>query len=465
MPFKAGGFDFPASTGAYSVTGLGFRPQAVIMFGGNRPELDTLLTNRPGPGIFISMNAVDYLDHTTVRSLFLGYSGRWTNHVANYRGLIGPISMQVDGTDAATVDYRANTISFDPDGFTLNVTKAAVGRRPIHYLAWGGPEFITGAVQQRMNGFGTTTFVNSSWMTHSELAATYPTYAALLAGEPNYNGLTAAWQPVSTFVLSTIITTAGFTEGRVQGASWLSFGSGHYPATSVTAADWAASVAFSQIDFDTPYGDVGFVGTFLESGVTQDMSQYDISHVIGPTVANEGFRRHRPDAIDSTTLINEGGGSAPFQHAVWLNGEGWTGVVSAPAAGLTSDIPAPAHLNPFGGPRGWDVMLFSTINGNAGTGGNSGQRFGFGILSPDYQGCVVMGRDGSFYQSTLDCLANCNALGAEVINGSILPTGTVRLTGVLGDGFGRTHYHGFGSPLELEAAVWVPQIYRRIRSL
>src|SRR5262245_14574428 len=135
--YAAGGFNFPTVTGNYSVTGVGFQPQCVVMFCSNQATVGTLLTGLTGPGVGASINAITYGSSSAITSFFLALNGRADATRGNYRGYQGCISMMTDATGAGTVDYRASTITFDGDGFTINVTNAATGVRPIHWFAWG----------------------------------------------------------------------------------------------------------------------------------------------------------------------------------------------------------------------------------------------------------------------------------------------------------------------------------------
>lgn len=412
--YATGGFNFPTSTGDYSVTGLGFQPQAVLFFGGNKATVGTLMTGLTGPGLFASLNARDYATPSTVRSFAVAINGNSGAANMNLRALAtGPITMSTDSGSAGTLDYRAGSITFDSNGFTINVSTAASGVRPIHWLAWGGSQAQTGMVRQLMTG--TLTFANS------------------------YN-------PLSAIVLSTI-AGSGFTEGSVDDEAWFSWGSGHYPAyTGGSPVGWRSSTLETQVMLGL--GQAGFTDSAIFNGVS-GIDQLNISGVVSTVVGPvPGNRRHRPDATGAglSTMNNNGGGDSPFQGAVWWNGEGWTGTVSSPAT-----ITTPPAFNRY------EAMVFSTINGNDQSGTGAPLRFGFGVLTNDYQGCVVFGPDGSFYQSTSECLATCTSSAVNAASGVINVDGTVTLTTTKGTAPAGV-YHGFG-PFKFAG---VPQIYRRV---
>jgi hypothetical protein len=261
-----------------------------------------------------------------------------------------------------------------------------------------------------------------------------------------------------------LLASEGFGENTWTDYNWLSFGSGHYPAVSSSPThDWSSSVLYSQVQLYSSAGKQGFLDRFVMR-VSDDPHSYHVSHVVvspGGPFLTEGFRRHRPETFGATTLINEGTeGLYPYHCATWWSGEGETNWAPIPTSvGATSDITPPISFNPPSGPGLFEAMLFTTLNGPPGSLGTTEQRFGIGILTPEYQGCVVMGDDGSFFQSRTRCIANTTA-GLETVSGQILASGKVRLTTELGDGF-EAIYHGFGGPAPA-LSPWIPQIYRRI---
>lgn len=426
--YKTGGFDFPTVTGNFSVTGLGFEPVGVIMFGSNRPEVDTLVTGLTGPGLFISVNAKQYdSPFTAIRSLCLAINGNSDANNANYRGFEnGPISMQADGGDASVVDYRADSITFDSDGFSINVATAASARRPIHWLAFGGDfslndatAMVAGAVKQ---GY---------------------------VGDVAYSN---SYEPRSALVVGTI-ATAGFGEGSVNGSTWFSFGTGHYPEASPDPNSWQSSTVYTEIQLSSSLGRQGFSYEYVWPSVGADPESLNISNTIGALgpVLNESYRRLRPNyGVDMTEMINEGTvGSDTWQYGLWWNGEGWTDFVSVPNDGSVT-VPAPFNFSQF------QAVMFSHINGASSSGGLTAMRFGFGVLGPTYQGCVVIGQDGSFYQSDSRAVASCSASGENTASGTINGS-TFSLVNEEGGGMDQFVYHAFGA----SGVTFLPQIYRR----
>lgn len=432
--YASGKFDFPTSAGSLAITGLGFEPQGVILIGGNKATVGSLLTGLTGPGIFISINARDWSNPSSILSVGLSPNGRSDANVANYRGIeTGPISMQTDAATASVVDYKASAITMGADGFTLTISTPAPGVRPVHWFAWGG-DIETGAAPIPMQ----TACVKQ------QFAASSPTFDAGFK----------AW---SAMVLSTVASN-GFGEGSVDGSSWFSFGTGHYPEFSHGDAQlWASSVVYNQIQLGSALGRQGFSNYFVLSGPgAGDWSFLNISDVLGSLgpLLTEGFRRFRPEAeIGSEQIfINEGGGSGlgGWQDCVWWNSEGWTDFVTIPAGGSVT-VPAPPNFSEF------EQVMFSTPGSAVGSSGNATrQAFGFGMLGLDDQGCAVFSHDGAFYQANDECVAVCDSTGYSAASGVINgPSFTLTSTHAgLGDML--VVWHAWGKP----SAGWLPQIYR-----
>ena len=433
--YAAGTFDFPTSSGIFAVSGLGFQPQAVIMIGSNRAELDTLVTGAAGPGLFLSMNALDWDDGATIQSLCLAMNGNADAANLGYAAIKSPtgcIRMMPDGVSTGNVvEYRASTISFFSDGFQINVTDPAPGVRPIHWVAIGA---------------------DPSQAVPFQIAAMNQNPA----GTPIFQ---VAFPGFSTLVLGAHISNGGsFTQNGINGQAWWSWGSGHYPEFAASTSGWRSVFDFTEQILGTSIGTQGFSGLFVRT--TSGLSAHDTSHVIssvGPAFI-EGTRRHRPLVFaDLTEFVNEGGGAAnTYEHAIWWNGEGWADQTIFPAAGDTVEVDAPGNFDEFA------LVIFSHVNGPfPRTGGSAKLAFGYGILHPDYQGCVAFGQDGSFYQSTSKCAARTypsltTAEGDFVDASGVIP-GKFTLTGIDGIAQGGLGWHGFGCPATL---AFIPQMYR-----
>jgi len=421
--YKAGTFDWPGSTGVFSVTGLGFQPQAVILFGGNRPEEDTHVLGRPGPGLFISMNGVSYTDLTSVVSLCLflngaSFTGGGTIGYGAIQSPTGCIRMCTDAASTATIDYRATNMSFDADGFSFNVTHTPASNRPIHWFAWGPAGSVatqTATMRENIN----------------------------VLAQP----FDAGFDAYSALILTTVINDgASFGEGSIQGQCWLSFGSEHDPQNESLTANWNRLEIYDNVIYGTSLGNQGFLDAFFNF-----FNQHVVS-TVGPAYIEGGRNFETASPSDRSEWVDTGGGeSNEYHQAIWWNGESWPySIGSLPALGDTSVFPVHSNLENFG------AVLFATLTGiNAADAGYFPLRWGFGILTEDYQGCVVFGENGDFYQSTNKCLANVDGTNLAAVEGSFVGN-AFELEGLESTFPAINVGVGFSCP----AGAWIPQMYR-----
>jgi hypothetical protein len=418
--FAAGTFAFPTVTGDFSVTGLGFEPKMVVLFGGNQATEDTLLTGLTRPGIFLSLCTVDW-DGVGIKTFCLSIAGNTSAHTVSdpvgYVRCAGhagerPIRMQ-DSSGSGGIDYRASLITFDPDGFTLTVSHAAPGNRPIHWWAMAGD--VVAAFAANTAGSFDTGF------------------------------------PIHSFLAMNGPATGGGDEVAWGGDSWLHFGTSHYPTDASTLDARVSATTHTGCLPSSGAGRQGFTEQFQYEGVPGNRVCHDLS-AAGPAILS-GYVLVQPDVVNGTeAVITNVGSITDYTHVSWMGNDGTAGAVVTPATiGNVTSVSVPDWFDRF------DLVMFSTINGATASLGTAELRYGLGVLHPDYQGCVVMGADGSFYQSSSKCAARCTAAGAQAAEGTILGS-TFELETVLGGSID-VSYHAFGRP-ELG---WLPSIYRRVR--
>lgn len=413
MPYAAGSFAFPTSTGDYSVTGLGFEPEMVVLFGGNQATEDTLLTGLTRPGIFLSICAKHYSTPGAINKFCISIAGNTAGggSTVGFSRAAVPVRMQ-NNVSASGIDYRASAITFDPDGFTLTVSHAAPANRPIHWWA------IAGGVA--------SAFANN-------LAGTF-------AGGFEVKSLLGLNGPA----------TGGGAEIQTNSDSWLHFGTSHYPGNAGTLDTRYSGTTHTGCLPSSSAGRQGFTEQFQYEGIPGNRLCFDIS-AVGPAIL-DGYVLVAPNALHGSSAVISNSGSITDQTIVaWLGAEGIAKALVTPATvGAMTTVPAPDHFDLF------DLVMVSTINGAAAVLGSAVLRYGLGVLHEDYQGCVVMGADGSFYQSRTKMAARCTAAGVQAAEGEIQgPTFTAET--VLGGSIDVT-YHAFGRL----SAPWLPQIYRRI---
>jgi hypothetical protein len=130
-----------ATTGNQSVTGVGFRPKAVIFFWASRNSPGFASSAAVGYGFATgagSERAVNYLsDDNLAPNANNASRWQWTNRC-----------VVVTNTSASGATYHEATfVSMDADGFTLNWTKASIASAwIIHYMALGGPDITNATV-------------------------------------------------------------------------------------------------------------------------------------------------------------------------------------------------------------------------------------------------------------------------------------------------------------------------------
>lgn len=423
MAFAAGTFPFPTSTGTFSVTGVGFEPKMVVMFGGNQATEDTHLTGLTRPGVFLSVSSFDYFDfnintwclsvagNTSGGGTTMGYT-RFSGHTGNT-----PIRMQAT-TGAANIDYRANGITFDADGFTLTVSHAAPANRPIHWWA------VDGEIASWFDANTTGTFPGD-FPIRSFLGLAGP----VGGGDPNENFSTTD--------------------------AWLFFGTQHWPKNAESLATRYSALTHTGLNTVGAGGRQGWTEQPAYNGTNAERLVFDLG-TAGPAF-QESYTTSEPDVLFGTDAVVAAGDTdqTDYTNVVWMGYDGMAnGLTTDPDVGDSISVSTPSWFNQFA------LVMFTTINGPdaVGTGvGPEGEiRYGIGVLHPDYQGCVVMGSGGSFYQSTTKCMAGHDATNLSVVEGTILGDTFELETVQNGYGSFTANYHAFGPEIR-----FVPDIYRR----
>lgn len=405
--YSAGGFMFPTTTGSYSVTGLGFRPQSVLMFGTNSSTMDSLVAYPGGtvyPGLFISLSGLDYLDGTTIRTLCVSIGG--ASSLGSIAGAwVGqyPVRMSTQ-TGFSNLEYRADSITFDHDGFTVNVTDAASSDRWIHWFAVGQHN-LGSVMAQPLTGPWSNTYV-----------------------------------PTSALVLGTTAQSA-YTDQVYTGEAWLSFGAGSFPVTN--SLDWTKALGYSGVLLASAVGRQGLTGDFADFN-GQSM------HASGPILL-EDIVSYEPTGAGSTTMS---GGTTflNYVNAVWWDGNSECDFVSIPAAAATNHIGPPPTFEDTQA-----VVFLGSNNTNANVSTEHNISYTIGVLTEDYQGCVAFSKAGEIFQSSSVCAATCESGTLATAAGDLSSSSGYDLIGVAGSGSNIQQIQ-FGGDFPI---LWVPQIYRR----
>lgn len=140
LSVKAGSFDTPTVTGNQAITGVGFQPKFVLFIFGRAQDADaaTLIMGLGAAVSSTARGAVVTRDDDNRATASVGTLVR--------RGLeTDQCLIEVTGTTPTTVK-RADFVSFDADGFTINWQTIDANDREIHYLCLGGTDLTNAHV-------------------------------------------------------------------------------------------------------------------------------------------------------------------------------------------------------------------------------------------------------------------------------------------------------------------------------
>lgn len=134
---KTGSFDAATATGNQAVSGVGFQPKALLIWGVGGTTDGTFTTAIFGQGIGFSTSPSNQYAQSSAANA--------TSSTSTSRRVEACAFLQAN-TTLTTIIRRANLASMDSDGFTLNWTTARVDGSfdVLHYLALGGDD-LTGA--------------------------------------------------------------------------------------------------------------------------------------------------------------------------------------------------------------------------------------------------------------------------------------------------------------------------------
>ncbi len=133
---KSGTFIVNSGTGNQSITGVGFRPKAYILFYTKNNSLDT---NSNGKGSILSIGMTDGVRQFCMAS---GSEDNQGTSDVGRRGFSDRVLATHDAQANQYVEGEASHVSMDADGFTINiVTEFIEPTNPIvSYIAFGGDD-------------------------------------------------------------------------------------------------------------------------------------------------------------------------------------------------------------------------------------------------------------------------------------------------------------------------------------
>lgn len=408
MAWMSGNFLFPTSTGAFTVSGVPFEPQMAFFIGTNSAVEDSRVTASTA-GMFFGMAWIDKdsgLPDSQCVALIM------------QAGInVKPNPIVMPATTGCDVDYAASLTSFNPDGFTLNVTNAASANRPITWLVGGDFDGAAGSANLGSAiysvGFKVLTAFAMNYRTSSEIrdGCENGQYTSLYIGAASYPEVDQ---------LPTYDTR-----------SW---GSGGTSRFSITGTQ-----GFTRDDFNIN------PSPQFESAINISTGDFP------PIVLEDRIQLWRLNDTQIQTAI--GGGPLRWM-AHWWTGESWHNSHPPPSGvGNTNSF---VSGNPFLN----DIQAAITINilGPEAEGLNAKSRLSVGIISADAQGVVAANDTGHLFQSRQYAVCGaCDGTGvhaaAGTLNGNLIDFET----------FLQTQSPFLGGIFAFGSAVggWIPQIYRR----
>jgi hypothetical protein len=409
--YKSGSFTVPGSTGNYAVTGLGFQPQGVCFFGSNTGTLDSVV-NSSYLGVFFGLMATDWDSASLLQHV------GWVS--PNPKGSVLTddciyARTAVGGGAGSNVDYRADAVSLDTDGFTVNFTTVSAGTRYVHWLAWGG---FDNAGMHELHSDGGDQTLTLDWRVRSLLA-------------------------VGMF-------EGGDGEAFYNGTHWFWSGAGSYPPSDL---DWQTAY------LECVSSGQQRVATALAGSSTPQI--YEPYHAgVGGTILGGQLDAYPTGGSDTDLLLDYQSVSDSHDSIAFWDGESSTGsftpsdtldddVVETVANTLVDEVAA--------------VLMMTTGDTN-GFGTTLTGNIGFGVVTPDHQACVFLdGSEQRLYQSvTKGWCSNVSSAGA--IAGTVaLGADEFTVTTTVDDGPSAQSlvYIAFG-PFEAVTDDWIPHIYRII---
>lgn len=147
LSIATGQISITNSTGNKSYTGVGFQGKAIILFG-NRMDLNTFQANMQG--------FIGFATSSTARfALALAGDDNQTTIQEGRTGSETQVIRQIADATSPSIGLQADFVSFDADGFTINVTTAPGFTAICNYIVLGGTDITSvkvGAVDLATSG-------------------------------------------------------------------------------------------------------------------------------------------------------------------------------------------------------------------------------------------------------------------------------------------------------------------------
>lgn len=423
MQIAAGEFSVPGGTGVDAVT-CGFEdgvsvPDLVVLFGSNDTTEDSVV-NTTDLGVFFGLIFRDYASPSTL----IGRSWSLIPDVAKLGHRLSSNPVQIKTAADGTVLFEAAVDSFGADSFSLNWTTVASGKVKFLALSVSDEDAQTGGDEQ----IDADATLSLNWRPRSAIGLTAYTGNASGDYDPGF-------------------VAAG---GPPQGFHFCGAGMSSYPLAGGDQVGVGVECSYQFQQDNETWSDILTNPRILQShhfGII-------INTIIG------GLRRAQPT---DTTWVTD----AQFEADTWdtfvaMQAQAAAAFMSVPLSSGDDSTFDVTSSNPEQGAI--TAVIFMAGGRDDITNGIVGA-CGFGVWTPDYQGCVyVDGNEQSLFQSsTRAWCARVDAGGAiagtaDVAGTDLTITNDVD-TGPTAD-TNAIVFMAFGD----EAESFVPQIYRWVRS-
>ena len=403
---------FPTSTGLFSISDLPFEPQGIFFIGTNSAVEDTQISVTH-PAIFFGMVWIDYLTDLPDSQAVCLVMGHGIN--------VKPHPIVCASSTGCAEDYRAELLSINSDGFTLNVTNPASADRPISWMAYGGYEYARGSANLSQ---GTAYVIGAKVLT--AFAINYRTSGSIRDGCED--GL------YTTLYLGGCSYPTVDDPPNYGTRFWGSAGTSHFSTTGgqgFTRTDWNINPS-PQFD----------------SAINIDTGDFP------PIVLENRIKLWRVDDV----TIQAGGSGGPLRWmSQWWQAECYVNNHTPPSTvgNTNSWISGNVFLDDI------QAAMYIGITGPEGEGGSAVGRLTIGFITDDSQGCVAAAEVGSYlFQSTQTVLvARLDSVGVIAASGE-LDGDRINVTTELNTGL-TTPFSEGGFIAWGPAGGWFPQVYRR----
>nr|MBI5455550.1 M23 family metallopeptidase [Candidatus Levybacteria bacterium] len=246
---KVGSFTKKTSTGSQSVTGIGFKPKAIIFYWTNQTANGTVSEGSNVAGSQGMGFATGSANEAALSGWDEGQTAATT--LDNGRATYNNASIVIQGNLGALTLGVADFTSFDPDGFTLNWSVADANAYIIYYYALS-ETIVSNAT---VNSFSFTTGTGNLSVTN---AGFQPDFVLFMTGGTTTHGSNTANGMIFTIGAASSSTSEWTTAA--------------YSTEAVSAADLSDDCAWQRTD-----ASIALIGTTVACGTTTEDALADFT--------------------------------------------------------------------------------------------------------------------------------------------------------------------------------------------